>query len=318
MRPAPRAPAARRTMRAVAAVAGRARRARRPPRRRGAVDASSGRRRGSGTRLRRRSTPARRAEEAHSAVAEQRRLVRERRRRARGAAREEARGHAGRQRRAAARRRRGGAAAVAARRAALSAGAGAARRSAPDLRRASAGRARYDIAQRVWNTTGPVLVHVVHQELRACRAPTAWRPSARGRTPPPAGAPSRPSRSRALVALGLQPADEPRAGVGERLVVEVDGVLRREHDAEAGGTRLLEQRQQRPLRRRVGDRRRGSRRPRPCRAARAGSSCRTARAPTPRPLQEQRHEEHALACRRGARWRRSRCAACPPASTAGG
>ena len=41
----------------------------------------------------------------------------------------------------------------------------------------------------------------------------------------------------------------------ESLVVEVDGVLRRQHDADAERARLLEQRQQRRLRRRIRDRR---------------------------------------------------------------
>ena len=36
-----------------------------------------------------------------------------------------------------------------------------------------------------------------------------------------------------LVALGLQPAEEPRPRVGEALVVEVDRILRGEHDARA-------------------------------------------------------------------------------------
>jgi hypothetical protein len=58
-----------------------------------------------------------------------------------------------------------------------------------------------------------------------------------------------------LVALGLQPPEQPGAGVPEALVVQVHRVLRREHHAEPVGARLLEQRQQRLLRRRVGHRR---------------------------------------------------------------
>jgi hypothetical protein len=58
-----------------------------------------------------------------------------------------------------------------------------------------------------------------------------------------------------LVALGLQLAEKPRAGVRERLVVQVDRVLRGQHHADAGGARLLQQGQQRKLRRRVGNRR---------------------------------------------------------------
>ena len=51
-----------------------------------------------------------------------------------------------------------------------------------------------------------------------------------------------------LVALGLQPTDEPGAGVRHRLVVEVDGVLGREHGADPERPALLEQRQDRLLR----------------------------------------------------------------------
>ncbi len=53
-----------------------------------------------------------------------------------------------------------------------------------------------------------------------------------------------------LVALRLQAADEPGAGVAQALVVEVDGILRRQHDAEAERARLLHQRQHRQLGRR--------------------------------------------------------------------
>ena len=54
-----------------------------------------------------------------------------------------------------------------------------------------------------------------------------------------------------LVALGLQAADKPGAGVRQSLVVEIDRVLRRQHDAEAERARLLQQREQRMLRRRI-------------------------------------------------------------------
>src|SRR5204862_313941 len=43
-----------------------------------------------------------------------------------------------------------------------------------------------------------------------------------------------------LVALGLQPPEEPRSGVAEAFVVEVDGILGRQDDAEAERARLLE------------------------------------------------------------------------------
>ena len=58
-----------------------------------------------------------------------------------------------------------------------------------------------------------------------------------------------------LVVLGLQPPDEPGAGVRHRLVVEVDRVLGREHEAEAERATLLEDGQDRLLRRRCGGRR---------------------------------------------------------------
>ena len=54
-----------------------------------------------------------------------------------------------------------------------------------------------------------------------------------------------------LVPLGLQPADHPRAGVGDGLVVEVDGVLGGQHHADAEGPGLLHQRHDRLLGRRV-------------------------------------------------------------------
>src|SRR5262249_59441307 len=56
----------------------------------------------------------------------------------------------------------------------------------------------------------------------------------------------------ALVAVGLQLADEPRAGVGERFVIEIDGILRGEQDADAERSRLFEERHERQLARRIG------------------------------------------------------------------
>ncbi len=55
-----------------------------------------------------------------------------------------------------------------------------------------------------------------------------------------------------LVPLGLQAADHPRPGVGDGLVVEVDGVLGGQHHADAEGPRLLHQGHDRLLGRRVG------------------------------------------------------------------
>ncbi len=53
-----------------------------------------------------------------------------------------------------------------------------------------------------------------------------------------------------LVPLGLQAADEPRRRVRHRLVVEIDRILGREHHPDAVRPRLLEDRQDRLLRRR--------------------------------------------------------------------
>ena len=58
-----------------------------------------------------------------------------------------------------------------------------------------------------------------------------------------------------LVVLRLQPADEPGARVRHRLVVEVDRILRREHEPEPERAALLEDREDRLLRRRRGRRR---------------------------------------------------------------
>ena len=58
-----------------------------------------------------------------------------------------------------------------------------------------------------------------------------------------------------LVALRLQSAEKPGAGVRKSLVIEIDRVLRRQHAAQAIRAGLLEQREHRLLRRRVGRRR---------------------------------------------------------------
>ncbi len=124
---------------------------------------------------------------------------------------------------------------------------------------------------------GRVLVHVVEQEDAAAERRDqllerrAIEPALPGRALEPVEHPL-------LVLVGLQPADQPRAGVREALVVEVDRVLGRQQHAHAERARLLEQRQQRLLRRRARRRAGSSRRSRPCRRARAGCSCPTARA----------------------------------------
>ena len=56
-----------------------------------------------------------------------------------------------------------------------------------------------------------------------------------------------------LVALRLQLADEPGAGVGQSLVVQVHRVLGRQHHADTEGARLFHQRQQRALAGRFAD-----------------------------------------------------------------
>ena len=138
-------------------------------------------------------------------------------------------------------------------------------------------------------------MHVVHDEDPAResgerllhRLPVERTARRRGRS-------LEPVEDARLVALGLQSAEEPRAGVRESLVVEVDRILRRQHDADAERARLLEQRQQRRLRRRIGHRREvaedfvhvddGPQ------ARRAG----LAPHPSERLVEQQRDEEHAL------------------------
>jgi hypothetical protein len=99
-----------------------------------------------------------------------------------------------------------------------------------------------------------VLVHVVQQEDAARQPgeralqPGAIEALAAGRRALEAVEQAR------LVPLGLQPADEPGAGVGQALVVEVHRVLGGQHHPHAEGARLLEQGEQRRLRRRVGHR----------------------------------------------------------------
>ena len=66
-----------------------------------------------------------------------------------------------------------------------------------------------------------------------------------------AGSRRHPVEQAGLVAVGLQAADHPRAGVRHRLVVEVDRVLRRQHHADAERPGLLHQRHDRLLRRRL-------------------------------------------------------------------
>jgi len=55
-----------------------------------------------------------------------------------------------------------------------------------------------------------------------------------------------------FVAFRLQAADKPGAGVGQAAVIEVNGVLGGQDNAQAEGTRLLQEGQHRHLGRRIG------------------------------------------------------------------
>ena len=70
-----------------------------------------------------------------------------------------------------------------------------------------------------------------------------------------AGRPLEPIEDARLVAGGLESPEEPSASVGEGLVVEIDRILRGEHDPQAEGAGLLEERQQRRLAGGIGRRR---------------------------------------------------------------
>ncbi len=65
-----------------------------------------------------------------------------------------------------------------------------------------------------------------------------------------AGGGTEPFEHPGLVVLRLEAPDEPRPRIGHRLVVEVDRVLRREHEPEPGRAALLEDREDRLFRRR--------------------------------------------------------------------
>ena len=97
-----------------------------------------------------------------------------------------------------------------------------------------------------------------------------------------------------LVAFGLQTSDEPRAGVREPAIIEIDRVLRGEYHAQPVRARLLEQREQQPFRRRIRDRRHVAEQfvDVQNRAERAGA--RLCAHPRENVGEQQRHEEHAL------------------------
>ena len=106
------------------------------------------------------------------------------------------------------------------------------------------GPRRYDIAQRVANTRGVGVLGGDEHELALLER--ADRGVERGDVGSACGRAEALEHAR-LVVLRLEAADEPRARVRHRLVVEVDGVLGREHEPEPERAALLEDRQDRLL-----------------------------------------------------------------------
>ena len=97
-----------------------------------------------------------------------------------------------------------------------------------------------------------------------------------------------------LVALGLHPPDEPCAGIGQTLVVQVHRVLGRQNNSESVCPGLLQQCQQWLLRRRICDRREEAEY---LIHIQDGSQTRGPRLrsnPADNLIQEERHKEHAL------------------------
>ena len=173
------------------------------------------------------------------------------------------------------------------------------------------GPRRYDIAHRVSKTTGASSWTLLSRKIRLPSPARSCSIAARSKARPGAGRRALEALEDAgLVPLGLESADEPGAGVGEALVVEVHRVLGGQHDADPERPGLLEQGQQRPLGGRVGDRREvaedlvhveegpEARRP----GLGAGPAEHLARAAARRRTCARR--------RSGGRSRRSRCAAC--------
>ncbi len=64
-----------------------------------------------------------------------------------------------------------------------------------------------------------------------------------------------PVQQTVAIALGLQAADHPGPGVGQRFIVEIDRILGCQHHPKAESARLFEQSQQRRFGRRIADRR---------------------------------------------------------------
>ena len=108
------------------------------------------------------------------------------------------------------------------------------------------------------------------------------------------GHPLQPLQQTGLVALRLQTADEPRPGVGQTLVVEVDRVLGGQQDTHPKGSGLLEQGKKRPLGRRFGDRREEAEDLVHIDDGPQASGTLLGPHPAEDLVQEQRYEEHAL------------------------
>ncbi|NNJ27893.1 hypothetical protein LzC2_40040 [Planctomycetes bacterium LzC2] len=101
-----------------------------------------------------------------------------------------------------------------------------------------------------------VVVHVVHHELPALQAGQRLVHSGMVEARP--GLQARPLQSFEhphFIPLRLEPAEEPRPRVGQRFIIHVDRVLRRQHQPHAVRPCLFEQREEQPLGRRLGDRR---------------------------------------------------------------
>ncbi len=100
-----------------------------------------------------------------------------------------------------------------------------------------------------------------------------------------------------LVALGLQPANEPGAGVGQPAVIQIHRVLRGQHNAQPESAGLLQQRQHRRLGRRIG---RGRKIPEDLvhveQRAQGRRAC-LATGPRQHLVEQHRHEKHPLRLR---------------------
>ncbi len=141
-----------------------------------------------------------------------------------------------------------------------------------------------------------VLVHVVEQEHAAaeCREQLLER---RAIEPALTRGALEPVQHPLLVLVGLEAADQPRPGVREALVVEVDGVLGGEQHAHAERARLLQQSEERFLRRRLPDRREVSEDLVHVDERTQAGRARLPPHPGQDGVQEQRHEEHPLGVR---------------------